>query len=194
MLSKPWSCFSPGCCFSLSSLRQHVANCAERLSLVPFHPLGTSWFEKTEAIQSKLHLRWLVHSFPCFSCYVSDSCSRKRSRKALRQNSASALKFCRQTLGCIISLNHLRQGEERDNHVVNDLGHILNHAAWLEMQVFFQLCSEMLDVKWSSAVHNATRKKGFKMSLAAATLCLYSIAMNLRCSLPGYDHLDFNQW
>lgn len=139
-------------------------------------------------------MKWLLGSFQCFSCYVSDFCLRRRSRKVLRENSASALKFFRQILGCIISLKHLRQGGERHNHTVKVLGHILNHAAWLEVQVFFQLCSEMFDVKWSSPVRSAIRSKDFKLFLAAATLCLCSIAMNLRPSLPGYDHLDSNWW
>lgn len=143
---------------------------------------------------SKFHLRWLLGSFPCFSCYDCDSCSRRRSRKALRENLASTLKFFGQILGCVISLNHLRQGGERHNHIVKGLGHILNRAAWLEVQVFLQLCSEMFDVRYSSPVHSAIRKNYFKVSLAAAILCLYSITMNLRLSLPGYDDLDSNWW
>lgn len=48
----------------------------------------------------------------------------------------------------------------------------------------------MFDVKLSYPMHSAIGKKDFKVSLAAVTLCLYSIAMNLRPSLPGYYYLD----
>lgn len=100
-------------------------------------------------------------SFPFFSLMCSYSCWRKRSREALRQHSASALRSFRKGLGCITSLSHLGQGKERGghSHILHELGCILDHAAWLQVQVFFQLCSGMLAAKWSSPVHIVTRKK-----------------------------------
>lgn len=79
-------------------------------------------------------------------------------------------------------------------HILHELGHILDHAAWLQVQIFSQLCSGMLAAKWSSPMHVVTRKKDPKMPLATATPCLYSIAMNSRPFLPLYDHVDSNQW
>lgn len=102
-----------GCCFSLPHLRQHVGNCAERLSLIPLHPLGTSCFRKrSDKKLRKLCVRWWA-VFHHFLAMCSYSCWRKRSRKALRQHSASALKSFRKVLGCIIILSHLRQGKEK---------------------------------------------------------------------------------
>lgn len=107
-----------GYCFPLPHLRQHVDNCAERLSLIPLHLLGTSGFGKRSYKKlRKLFARWWAVFCP-FLVMCSYSCWRKRSREALRQHSASALKSFRKGLGCIINLSHLRQGKERKEDIV----------------------------------------------------------------------------
>lgn len=106
----------------------------------------------------------MVSSFPSFSCHIQlPPAGEKEARKP--QNS--------------------RKGKERKghSHMLHELGHILNHAAQLQLQVYFQLCSGMLAAKWSSPVHVVTREKDYKKPLAAATPCLYSIAVNSRLSL-----------
>lgn len=78
--------------------------------------------------------------------------------------------------------------------MLHELRHILNHAAWLQLQVCCQLCSGMLAAKLSSPVLVVTREKDYKKPLATATPCLYSVAVNSTLSLTFYDHVDANQW